>query len=296
MEKLKFLAAVLLGLSAIIGLLFLSSREYQGEEKKNMYSMFSWDAAVMEGRENDEFISIVKKMDIGSVYQSVSAEELGSNKMKTFVRELQQENVDFYYLTGEREWGLENDGASFKKEIDKIYAYNQSSEAAEKVKGIVVDIEPYLTEEWDRSDEAGKTAYFKQYIDGMIEAYEQAQGKDLLILVCVPNFFDRYDDFARLVALGCDGLTVMNYDRENEIEAIRGEIELARKYDKQVIFIAELQRPGEHELVENNTYYYEGLAALKEAFLRMGSYYDYDKLGYSYHYYKPLKELLQLER
>jgi len=297
-RKVKYIAGAVIGLVLIGVLVYVSTYVFNRVGVLHMYSMFSWDSEVMDSEEKDRFISITKKMDIGSVYQSFPQDLLETDKMKDFISDLRKENVDVYYLTGEREWGLESDGSSFKAEIDKVAAYNDQVKTAEKIKGIVVDIEPYLTEEWDTADEEGKQTFFQIYADGMIEAYKYASEKEIPILVCVPNFYDKYwrDGFERLAANGCDGLAVMNYNREKEIEEIEGEIEIARKYDKDVIFIAELQRPGVHELVENNTYYYEGLAALKESFEKMGNYYNYDKLSYSYHYYKPLVELLEIEQ
>ena len=73
------------------------------------------------------------------------------------------------------------------------------------------------------------------------------------------------------------------------------EVGFAREYGKEILCIYELQKPGKHELEEINTYANEGLKALWKSRERLEKQFGYDKLGFAYHYYKPLKEMLEGE-
>ncbi len=62
----------------------------------------------------------------------------------------------------------------------------------------------------------------------------------------------------------------MNYHKENEIENIAAEITFCQKYKKMsFVCIAEFQKPGFHDLTEQNTYYMDGLVAAQNNWQRI---------------------------
>lgn len=263
-------------------------------DAQSKYSIFSWDDEVVSAEERATLLSILEYKNIGSIYQSFSEEVLASQEVESFLSHMSEQNIDVYYLTGQPEWGLEADGASLIEEINKVDLVNQKLDRKSRFKGIVIDVEPYLLKKWDRADKKGKVKIIETFIDGLIEAYQAAQDKDLIVIVCIPSFYERYSlyELDRLISLASDGIAVMNYDRTDEYTQIENEVNFAKKYDKQIINIAELQRPGNHKLEDINTYYNVGLDELEQSWASLEDRFQYSKLSFSYHYYKPMKELI----
>jgi len=264
-------------------------------EAHSKYSIFSWKDEVVLAEERAVLLTILDQLDIGAIYQSISKELLASQKVEDFLSQMYENNIDVFYLTGEVEWGLEADGASLKKEINKVDLINQKIDKKTRFKGIVIDVEPYLLEEWDKADKQGQVKIMETFIDGLEAAYQLAQDKELIMIVAIPHFYDRYSlyELDRLISLASDGIAVMNYNRTNEYAQIQNEVNLAKKYGKQVINIAELQKPGVHKLEDISTYYNVGLDELHKSWASLDERFQYSKLSFSYHYYQSLKELLK---
>ena len=85
----------------------------------------------------------------------------------------------------------------------------------------------------------------------------------------------------------------MNYTKDTMLEGISKEIELAKKYNKQIENIAELQAPNDNNSVtDEDTFYNDGIEACLEKFNQIEQKYNYNNLGFSYHYYPYIVELI----
>ena len=126
------------------------------------------------------------------------------------------------------------------------------------------------------------------------QTYAYAQKKHVQLIACIPYWFDNtYPDILdQIIALGCDEIAIMNYHRKNERKNIENEVQLAQKYAKPIICIAELQEPGKHGLTPINTYYDVGLEAVQSTWDDLHGYFGYSQLSFSYHYYNPVQELI----
>ncbi|WP_106768831.1 hypothetical protein [Paenibacillus faecalis] len=279
----------------IIGItLIVYSAPQKTTDAQSKYSIYSWNDEVVSAEERAVLLSILDQMNIGAIYQSFSEELLASQEVESFLSQMVEHNIDVFYLTGEAQWGLEADGASLKEEIMKVDLFNQKVDKQTRMKGIVFDVEPYLLDEWDEADKKGKVKIIETFIDGLEAAYQVAQDKELIMIVTIPHFYDRYSlyELDRLISLAGDGIAVMNYDRTDEYTQIKNEVNFAQKYGKQVINIAELQKPGVHKLEDINTYYNVGLDELQKSWASLDERFQYPKLSFSYHYYESLKELI----
>ena len=130
------------------------------------------------------------------------------------------------------------------------------------------------------------------------KAYEAAEKRNLLVILCIPNFYDSMgleQSLEKLIRTGCDAVAVMNYDKTDEAGQIWGEAEIAEKYGKGIIHITEMQRPGTHDLEPKNTYYEDGIEAVKESWEHLREEIPNENLGFSWHYLKPVLELLELD-
>lgn len=147
--------------------------------------------------------------------------------------------------------------------------------------------------------DANHDEYFSIYVENCKKAYEVAQSYGILVQICIPYWWDSAYEFDAgledLIANACDSVAVMNYYKAGkEIKHIANELALCQKYNKPIVNITEMQRPGTHGLTENNTYYYDGMDAVEAMWSDMEAYFGYDELGYSYHYLNTMIELLGL--
>lgn len=256
--------------------------------------IFSWEDEVYSPAHSKTFYETLERLQIKEVYQHISNENLYAEETQSFVSEMNQRGIALYYLTGDKEWALEKRGKSMVEQVDKIAQYNKTFKNSGTFKGIIFDVEPYLTEEWDQNADA----VMKRYIKNLKLAYKEASEHGLYMIVCIPFWFDKnYEkELIQIIAESSDEVAVMNYGRTNEIRNIQKEIEIARKHKKPINCIFEFQKPGEHQLDEVQTYYHLGVEQAISNFEKLYELYNYNNLKFSYHYYKPITEILQKKK
>lgn len=247
--------------------------------------MFSWEDAVLDPAGRPELLNQLRRLQVGALYQTFSDAAMVEAYAAGFLTDLERAGIAVYYLTGQAQWGLEADGAALKAEIDRAAALSG------RLAGLMVDVEPYLTDEWDR-DPGGVMA---RYVDGMAAARAYAQTQGLPLIACIPYWYDNdhLPELERLIRTGCDGVAVMNYYRSGEADHIRTEVELARAAGIPVISISEFQRPGTHDLTERTTYYTDGLSAARDSWTQLAQALGEEGLSFAYHWYGPVLELLE---
>ena len=262
---------------------------YRNNISKN-YGMFCWDENIILQENRNKLKQVIKKAGVHELYQEFGA--LANEDTAAFLKDMNRQKVAVYALIGKAEWGLEKDGATLCREIEAIGQENQTLKYG--IQGIMVDVEPYVLEQWDSGAESRRTL-IQGYVEGMTAAYQTAKKYQLELLACIPTFYSSTNpqELKHLVEDGCDGIAIMNYNRENEYAQIVDEVELARQNNKRVICIYELQAPGKHDLEDINTYYHIGLKVLHASRQTLQKQLEYEKLGFAYHYYEPLYELLQ---
>ncbi|MEA5011938.1 MAG: hypothetical protein VB100_09505 [Angelakisella sp.] len=251
-------------------------------QPKESRGIFIWGAPITQPQEQQTMLSALKRLSINAVYQEFPGDELSD--AAEYISVLKSAYIDTYLLTGQPQWGLEADGASLIKEIDR--AVSMGGQLA----GIMVDVEPYLTKEWDKDE----NAVMQSYVQGMSTAYQYAEQKGLALIACIPYWYDNSHTAAleQLIATGCDAVAVMNYYRKNEAEHMQTELELARKANKEAICIFEFQPPGKHSLTEKETYYTLGLDAAHQSWESIKKQLGSKQLGFAYHWYSSILELL----
>lgn len=262
-----------------------------GEDK--IVSLFIWSAT---GARMSNLQNAVDYLGLNTTYAKFTYSDGFTNyKEKSLIQVCERNNIDMYLLDGSKNWYQEANKANIKNLIDVAYTYNTDSSNTKKFKGVSIDIEFYLTDEYKNATSDGKKEIFAQFVSVMKENYQYAKSKGLNFTICIPVFLDSIDEakLEELIKDSCDYVQVMNYTKASAVTDIEKEIELARKYDKPIESIAEVQAPNEEKSVTDEiTFYNDGLDACVNKFKEIGNQYNYSKLGYSYHYYKPLVELL----
>lgn len=269
-----------------------AKREAAGSE----FGLFSWNTSVMAESEKDTLSTCIQRAGIGCIYQRIPEENLTLEETSGFIRRMSARSVKVYDLLGDSEWSYEKSGGTLLYELEQIVSYNAGQEKNAQIAGVMVDVEPYLLDEWDRSGRSRQNL-MERYLSGIKKGYEYSLKHGLEFWVCIPVFYDvtNEDILEKLISDACDGIALMNYDRTDEYMQIAKEVGYAREYQKGVVCVYELQEPGSHDLEEINTYAGLGLKALRSSARRLEAQFGYERLQFGYHYYSPLLDLLAKE-
>lgn len=255
--------------------------------------LFSWSEEALAGTARDELFRDMAACGLTVLYQSIPG-DAEADAVGDFLRAAAEREIAVYLLTGAPDWGLDPSGGRMTEAVERCAQYNRGLPAGTGLRGVMMDAEPYLTEEWD-IDPAGA---MDAYVSGMAAAREAARGAGLQYVACIPWFYEEKglaEALGRLIATGCDGLAVMNYQKRNEAGQIETEVALAREAGIPVTVIYELQAPGGHGLTERNTYHSDGLGAVAESFRALEARFGGDALFYALHDSRALQEVLNRE-
>lgn len=294
-KQMRLILTVCVSMTVMVlaGACFAAAKQ---EPSGNEFGLFSWDTSVMAESEKNTLNNCIQRAGVGRIYQSIPEQNLALEETAGFIRRMSARSVEVYGLLGDSEWSYEKDGGSLRYELEQIVSYNAGQEKNARIAGVMVDVEPYLLDEWDRSGRS-RQKLMERYLSGIKKGYEYAVEHGLKFWVCIPVFYDvtNEDILEELISSACDGIALMNYDRTDEYMQIAKEVGYAREYQKGVVCIYELQEPGNHDLEEINTYAGLGLKALWSSARRLEAQFGYEQLQFGYHYYRPLIDLLAKE-
>jgi len=251
--------------------------------------LFSWQKSAII--EEEIFFSDAESLGITEVYQEI-APSVQIEEVRDFLAEAQERNVAVYMLVGEPEWGLQEDAKELIDAIDRVRLMNSSLEDDMKIKGIVVDVEPYSLKEWKKDS----ARVMRVFAEAMKTAYAYANQNNIEMILCVPYHYDKQGfekELEELTAYACDGIAVMNYYRDKEIPNMETEAEYAAKYDKSIVTIYEMKAAGTHGLTEKNTYHELGFEPVIENFRKVSKAFRGQKVKMAYHDYEAVKEVMQ---
>ena len=265
----------------------------QAKIKKDIYVNHSilycwdWEQTLPEYRTN--FMGMCEELKITSVYLCFDPLNWTTNieDTKSFIKELYYKDISVLALNGDPSWSYDINPIK-NVLVDNVKKYNEKAREDEKILGIVLDIEPAGTSEWQISEPEA----FKSYVETQIAAYNYTKQFNLMVMQCIPYWFDEVsvEQLEELVQNGCDGISVMNYWKDNTIELIRNEMQLAKKYNKYIDSIVELGEPN-GDIIDANTFYNDGIEAAQENWKGIDNEYQYSKLGIAYHDYEAINKI-----
>lgn len=249
--------------------------------------LFSWkkDAVV----ENSQLLfQTAKEQNIHIIYQHLN-QSLSNRQIASFIQDAISHDIEVYLLDGEPSWGIEANGESMKKVLERVDFYNKENLQA-PIKGVLLDVEPYILDNW----EDDQKSIMEDYLSGVKEAYRFSCEKGIQFALCISCFYDTWGHKEILEQLiqHCDTIVVMNYQRGNELKELKQEASFAKKYKKQIVNVYELQKEGEHGITERNTYYHAGLDALYENFKELEKKLSGVNLSYGLHEFEALQEVI----
>lgn len=255
-------------------------------------SIYSWN---IEDVNDAMLIEICDELNINTFYQAISADNLNTDEWKKLLKELTEKGIDCYLLQGNPKQAYEEGAESMKEVVNKVKKFNDENEY--KIKGIVWDVEFYLDK--TQYQEESKKNCFERYYKNMLEIYDYAKQREIETVQVIPYWLDTEigeEALERLIKNTCDSIEVMNYYKQRAKEHIRNEIDYAKKYDKEIVTIAELQEADGVSVIDKISFYQDGLESCQKEIKEILDTYDYEKLGYAYHYYKYLKILYENQK
>lgn len=283
--------AMLAVMSATVFLLTGCGQTDEKEISGPRSGMFEWNEERIY--QTDRVTQLLQALPITDWYQE-TAVPVSQEDMEAFITFMNGENVRVYAMAGETKWGYEEDGASLISWLEEISSYNRKAGKEKSFQGVMLDVEPYVLKKWKEDPEG----HMETYVKGMKAAYRYAKERNLDVIVCIPRHYDDQgltSQLEELIAEACDEVAVMNYDCGFEVEKIKTEALLAKKYGKKLHCILEFQEVGKHGLVEQKTYRNKGLEAAREAWDLVEQAYPELQIIRDYHWSSPIFQILKEE-
>lgn len=286
-KKHRALIVILLALIAALAFvcvwLYLHPRAAEPQERAFPESggngLFSWHDEVFDPEEREILFELMRSQGLTELYQDVPF-NLPAAEVIQFCEACRENGIRPYLLIGEPEWALDKSGTGIRTQIQRA--------ALMGFAGVMVDVEPGSTSEWKDDRASVMTTMTRGFLRGKTAAEENS----LEMLVCLSYYYDDYgfgEELETIVEQGCDGLAIMNYDREDEIGQIETEAALCKTYGKRLVNIYELQEVGKYDLEESHTYREAGLPALWESSEKLRDHYGGQKISTALHEYRALK-------
>lgn len=289
MRKPKKVTIILIGLMVFFSAFWLFK---DTNKVKPKLSIFSWSSD--EIRYNStELLNDLIEYDFDRIFQSFSS-ELTNEEITLFVEDVTDNNIEVFGLSGTPEWALDPTGEGMIEKLDQIVEINHQLTEEQRIKGFVINVEPYTLTDFDWDDQ-----YIQEsYVSGMRNLYQAAEREGLELIVVIPYFYDTkgYKEvLSTFIHETSTEVAIMNYYREHEIDHLTFEAQEAKKADKSLMTIYEFKRPGEHGLTNKNTYFNEGhLAAIENADRLVQHYHD-QTIDIAFHDYQAFREVIRNE-
>lgn len=294
-----FSMIIVFGIGIVMIILALMRTPTPDFEDERNFSIFFWGVDEINF---EEFDDVVNGLQINTIYVGGASPDepldFNSSQFGLTFAHAKQNNLKMYIIYDQNYSDFEQNEISLKTLIDKVDEFNSNSNY--KLSGVAVDWEFYTTDEYkNTTTDEERVSMFENYVDVMKTSYAYAKEKKQSFVGCIPVFYDKLSEscLEELIKNGCDYVQLMNYEKTNMIENMSKELELAKKYNKHIETIAELQKPTENHggITDDITFYNDGVDKCQDKFEEIEKHYNYDNLSFCYHYYNPLLELVKKE-
>lgn len=270
-----------------VGLMLIAGAAWAQEQAQ--WGVFSWQSRDVRGCE--DFFDVLDEAGATEVYQYFTS-SLDDDDVLDYLQEAAKHSVTVYALAGEPSWVTDEEHDGLRKITRRVRQWNEELPEEARIRGLVLDVEPYQLDEWDDKPKR----VMKQYVAAMTYAADYLKERDLACILCIPYFYDeigRKAQLKKLFALDVSAIAVMNYYKRDEAGQMATEARLAKKNNRQLIHIYEMQAPEKHNLRDVNTYHAEGLEGVRDSWEKLSPLMPGAR--YAIHEFAALKEALEDE-
>jgi len=214
-------------------------------------------------------------------------------KLREFLRECHQRGIEVHALQGNPLWALKPYHPKVLAWIGGYLEFNRGHPADEWMDGVHMDIEPYLTQEWESGD---REALKQEFLDllgqcrQLIDKENAGAQKRFVLGLAIPLFYTREPQMEERLLKLLDYAALMDYydSAADIIEQGRPHLEMAKQAGVQMIVGVETQ-----DLVEmkqgkrRNTFIEEGWEQMERELAKVGKAFgDVPSFnGIAIHYY-----------
>ena len=130
-------------------------------------ALFSWDPQQVGQTDQKEMDEILSVYGIDALYQLMDRKNTAG--LERFMAHLAKQGVAVYALAGETEWALPSGADAMEGELEWLFSLSGSLKNG--FSGIVLDVEPYRNERWEKDPRQG----MKEYVANMKRAYQSCR-------------------------------------------------------------------------------------------------------------------------
>jgi len=250
-------------------------------------------------RQRKELLQLCQRTSISVVYvffpEFTEAPEPAYFKaLSEYLKESHKAGVRVEALTGNPVWSLSENHHLLLNWIGFFLEYNKDKPVEERIDGVSLDVEPYLTAEWEQDRERIK----KDYIDLLKKCRELIDGyqQQFRLGIAIPFFYDKEDngDFERQILKYVDYLALMDYydTAKDIIERAKFHVNLAKELNKKVVIAVETQDLVEmHQGKRRNTFIEEGWEEMERQLEMVKKEFELEPSfeGFAIHHYDSYK-------
>ena len=263
MSRLKSFAAILLILVLMMPVnVIAEAKKSDIQFASKAYATWLWDTSQIIEK-GDQIITFLLANNVKCLYLQIDY-SLEFDVYKKFIEQASKRGIDIQALEGSPQW-VSDDGINMEKLFfEWLTDYNNEASINQKFKGVHLDVEPYLNEQYSTN----KKGIVETYQKLLLSARSKSKGLGLPLAVDIPFWFDdiRYDNqygsgrLAEWVISHINNVAIMAYRDEAAgnngiIKLVLNEMKWANKYGCAIIIGVETQPLAKEDEV---TFYEEG--------------------------------------
>lgn len=119
-------------------------------EKKSK-ATWIWQSETI-GKEKQQILTFCEENDITLIYLRIDMNQT-YDYYRSFIRDANAKGIEVHAVAGHPAWALASNQKRMLKIVNWVKKYNESVAQAEQVRGIQLDIEPYLLPQWETEQE-----------------------------------------------------------------------------------------------------------------------------------------------
>ena len=180
--------------------------------------------------------------------------------LKKFLGECKTKGITVNMVNGHPTWGLQENHDKVITWLKAVLEYNQNVSENDRFGGIVLDIEPYLIEEWTTDKDRFKEENLR-LLQRCREILDSYSDQNITLSSAVPVFYKDEGDFVQKILQLTDYLTLMDYFDTAPALISNADffLDLASNLKKKIRIAAEVQDIfGMSQGTRRNTFFEEG--------------------------------------
>lgn len=253
-----------------------------GKDVKVPRSLWVWKYDVVENpKHRMEMFKLCDRTNVTTMYLyfgSTPTEEGEEyrKKLAEFLKESHAKGIKIEALTGNPVWSLKEYHKMALDWVKGFLEFNKGRPEDERVDGVSLDVEPYLTQEWNTKKEEIKGDYleFLKKCRQLIDSYKE----EFVFGMAIPFFYDREDDgaFEEEIFKYIDYAALMDYydTTQDIVDKARFHIDMANRMKKKIVIGVETQNLVEMKQGKpRNTFFEEGWEDMERALQKTAEVY-----------------------